>query len=234
MHACTQCPVLSASDWFQCPHVIHVVLSQQRARVSKLDCFDAHLQSVARMVRRKQQNPRALLGPPESRQADADVSNGHSAALPAQQSRSRPGGPAVVQKNLTVLTNVRSLDDNLLPLRHLQIDCKDLRSSLTASTQPSLCFSITPEPGDLDIAWNASSSTSQDPRTLNVGQGQHCSALRPLCTAALARKHNAISCRAPLVPLHAWLLKGSLACCILADLPCSLFRLTRVSTAAFM
>ncbi|KAL0055912.1 hypothetical protein WJX82_005648 [Trebouxia sp. C0006] len=119
------------------------------------------------MVRRKQQNPRALLGPPESRQADADVSNGHSAALPAQQSRSRPGGPAVVQKNLTVLTNVRSLDDNLLPLRHLQIDCKDLRSSLTASTQPSLCFSITPEPGDLDIAWNASSSTSQDPRTLN-------------------------------------------------------------------
>ena len=174
------------------PHVIHVVLSQQRARVSKLNCFDSHLQSVARMVRRKQQNPKALLGPPESRQVDADVSNGLTAALPAQQSRSRPGGPAVAQKNLTVLTNVRSLDDNLLPLRHLQIDCKNLRTSLTASTQPSLCLSITPEPGDIDIAWNVSSSTSQDPRILSVSQGQQCSALRPQCTAAIARKRTAM------------------------------------------
>ncbi|KAL0019181.1 hypothetical protein WJX77_000293 [Trebouxia sp. C0004] len=119
------------------------------------------------MVRRKQQNPKALLGPPESRQLDTDVSNGLTAALPAQQSRSRPGGPAVAQKNLTVLTNVRSLDDNLLPLRHLQIDCKNLRTTLTASTQPSLCLSITPKSGELDIAWSVSSATSEDPVILS-------------------------------------------------------------------
>ena len=130
------------------------------------------------MVHRKQKNPKALLGPPESRQVDPDVSNGLTAALPAQQSRSRPGGPAVAQKNLTVFTDVRSLDDNLLPVRHLQIDCEDLRTSLTASTQVSICLSITPEPGDLDIAWNVISA-SQDPRILSVSQGQHPSALQP-------------------------------------------------------
>ncbi len=166
----------SASEWFQCPTSCNSCCAQSTTS----SCVEVELcrrtpASVARMVRRKQQNPKALLGPPESRQVDADVSNGLIPALPAQQSRSRPGGPAVAQKNLTVLTNVRSLDDNLLPLRHLQIDCKDLRTLLTASTQPSLCLSITPEPGDLGIAWNVTSSTSQDPRILSVSQGQQCS-----------------------------------------------------------
>jgi len=162
------------------------------ACASTLHWFDAHLQSAARMVRRKQQNPKALLGPPESRQLEADVSNGLTAALPTQHSRSRPGGPAVAQKSLKVLTNIRSLDDNLLPLRHLQIDCEDLRTSLIASAQPSLCLSITPESGDLDIAWNVSTSTSESPRILNVSQGQQYSALRPQCIAAIARKHTAM------------------------------------------
>ena len=175
------------------PHVIHVVLGQlcsvnnnELGSYVNVKPVLTHLQSVARMVRRKQQNPKALLGPPESRQFTAYVPNALTAALPAQQSRSRPGGPGVAQKTLTVLTNVRSRDDNLLPLRHLQIDCENLKTSLTASAQPSLCLSITPESGHLGIAWNVSSPTSEDPRLLSVSQRRQRSELGPYCAAAIS------------------------------------------------
>lgn len=122
------------------------------------------------MVRKKQQNPRALLGPPEARQntLEADVSTSLTAALPAHEGRSGRGAPDLSNDSLQFVTVVATWHSDLLPLEHLQIDCTDLTHLCVGGMEPLLRLSLTSDLRSSAIDWAVETSTSGDHSTFTV------------------------------------------------------------------
>lgn len=129
------------------------------------------------MVRKKQQNPRPLLGPPESRQSsvEADVLD-HTPAPSSQNGRSRSGGPFVFEEILTASSVNAASKSDVLPLRHIQIDCSDLTTFRRYASEPSLRLSIASDLEDSTISWSVGGLHAEGCNRLNVSQGQVLSA----------------------------------------------------------
>lgn len=129
------------------------------------------------MVRKKQQNPRPLLGPPESRQStvEADVLD-HIPAPSAQNGRSRSGGPFVFEEILKASSVNAASRYDVLPLRHIQIDCSDLTTLRRYASEPSLRLSIASDLEDSTISWSVGNLHAEACNRLNVSQEQVLSA----------------------------------------------------------
>ena len=129
------------------------------------------------MVRKKQQNPRPLLGPPESRQntVEADVLDPIPAPF-AQNGRSRSGGPVVFEEILKASSVNAASKCDVLPLRHIQIDCSDLTTLRRYASEPSLRLSIASDLEDSTINWSVEGLHAEGCTRLNVSLGQVLSA----------------------------------------------------------
>ena len=105
------------------------------------------------MVRRKQQHPRALPGPPEARNADQIDVTRRLAPVPASlDSASAVHGTQISCVKASVVTSIVSDPADVVLLRHLAIDCKALSSITGARAGSQLSLSLTYE-APVIISW---------------------------------------------------------------------------------
>ena len=83
------------------------------------------------MVRKKQQHPRALLGPPEARQSaeQQDVNLTLTAAPAARGSPTAPRSLDLAKQEFAVVSPIEIEPTGLIQLQHLAIDCKTLSTA---------------------------------------------------------------------------------------------------------
>ena len=113
------------------------------------------------MVRRKQQHPRALLGPPESRDADRlDVTRPLAPVPASVGSASTVRRSDVLYEKSQVVVSVKNDDADIILLRHLNIDCKELSSMTGANAGPQLSLSMIHE-GSVNISWELQDQSSR-------------------------------------------------------------------------
>lgn len=105
------------------------------------------------MVRRKQQHPRALLGPPEARNADrSEVTRPLAPAPASADSASAAHRSQISCDKASVVTAVLNNNADVIPLRHLAIDCKELSIITGARAGSQLSLSLTHE-APVIISW---------------------------------------------------------------------------------
>ena len=105
------------------------------------------------MVRKKQQHPRALLGP-QARNADRSDVTRPLAPVPAPaDSASAAHYSQVSCDKASVVTSIVNNDADIISLRHLAIDCKELSSITGARAGSQLSLSLTHE-APVIISWN--------------------------------------------------------------------------------
>ena len=105
------------------------------------------------MVRRKQQHPRALLGPPEARNADrVDVTRPLAPVPASVDSASAVQRTQLSCDKASVVTTIVSDHADVVLLRHLAIDCKELSNITGARAGSQLSLSLTYE-APVIVSW---------------------------------------------------------------------------------
>ena len=104
------------------------------------------------MVRRKQQHPRALLGPPEARNADQIDVTRRLAPVPASLDSASAVHRTQISCVKAFVTSIVSDPADVVLLRHLAIDCKALSSITGARAGSQLSLSLTYE-APVIISW---------------------------------------------------------------------------------
>ena len=98
------------------------------------------------MVRRKQQHPRALLGPPEARNADRiDVTRPLAPVPASADSASAVHHSQTSCDKASFVTSIVNDHADIVLLRHLAIHCKELSSITGARPGSQLSLSLTYE-----------------------------------------------------------------------------------------
>lgn len=129
-------------------------------------CFLVTPLVAASMVRKKQQHPRALLGPPDARQTAErqDVTSSLvPTSTPATTGRAAASASAdTASCEIAVVVPIHIANAQLIQLRHLAIYCKELSATIGGNTEHQYGLGLTIRDCS-KIAWEAQNLNSRSP-----------------------------------------------------------------------